>query len=93
MIKGGYKIIDFKDENIPNGQSPVTISGIYESIENNYRKACLLSGLTLAGVEKADIFRNPTVSESNYVFPDVYGYDLTVKSNDVVTWGEEQVPE
>lgn len=94
MKNGGYKIIDFKDVNLTNGIGTY-IKGIYEAIENNHRKTYLLSGLTLAGTEKADIFCNPTVANGNFVFSDVYGNPLTVGSTDYVTWGtkSEESPE
>ena len=55
MRKGGYKIIDLEDKNITlEGQ--VTIKGIHEKIEANYRKAYLLSGIKLDGSEIQDQF-------------------------------------
>lgn len=37
MFKGGYKLIDFKENNIVLG-TPTTIKGVYDAIEHNYRK-------------------------------------------------------
>ena len=37
MFKGGYKLIDFKENNIVLGTS-TTIKGVYDAIEHNYRK-------------------------------------------------------
>ncbi len=54
-MDGGYKIIDLKDVNLITG-TPTIIPGIHESIENNYRKAILISGVVIDGVEKADRF-------------------------------------
>ena len=45
-IKGGYKIIDFKNTAITTGAG-VAIKGIYESIENNYGKMTIASGLNI----------------------------------------------
>lgn len=92
-LNGGYKIIDFKDRNLTNGVN-VTIDGIYDKIENNHRKAYLLSGLTIENVEKPDVFRDVSVADNTYTFADVYGQNLVVTSSDVVRWGEaQQVPE
>lgn len=37
MFKGGYKLIDFKENNIVLA-TPTTIKGVYDAIEHNYRK-------------------------------------------------------
>ena len=52
-IKGGYKIIDFKNTAITTGVG-VVIKGIYESIENNYGKMTIASGLNIDGIEYPD---------------------------------------
>lgn len=83
MRKGGYKIIDFKDNALST--TSVTIDGIYDSIENNYRKPLLLSGLVLNSVEKPDAFALPIVSGTSFVFENVYGYDITITQDDGVT--------
>lgn len=62
-IKGGYKLIDFKDVNIV-ADTPTTITGVYNAIENNYRKPLLITGLTIDGVEKEDTFINFEHSEN-----------------------------
>ena len=46
MFKGGYKLIDFKETNITLA-TPSTIKGVYEAIENNYRKPTLITGLVI----------------------------------------------
>lgn len=80
--KGGYKIIDFKDKNLTS--SP-TIDGIYDSIENNYRKPLLLSGLVIGGVEKASVFAIATLSSTSFVFSNIYGYNITITDEDGVS--------
>lgn len=42
-IKGGYKIIDFKNKAITTGVG-VANKGIYESIEINYGKITIIKG-------------------------------------------------
>lgn len=83
MKKGGYKIIDFKDINITTGTG-VTVIGVYEDIEKSYRKAILLSGITLDGVEKPDCFIDCEVSDGNYTFT-AYGKTWTITKDDLVT--------
>lgn len=82
-MKGGYKIIDFRGVNLT--ESAKTIPGIYESIEGNYHKPLLLSGIVLSGVEKADVFAASETSAGNYVFS-VYGGTLTVTAENAVTY-------
>lgn len=83
MKKGGYKIIDFKDINITTGTG-VTVVGVYEDIEKSYRKAILLSGITVDGVEKPDCFVDCEISDGNYNFT-AYGLTWVITKEDLVT--------
>lgn len=84
MIKGGYKIIDFKDVNILTGAG-ATVQGIYEDIEKTHRKAIMVSGITIDGVEKPDCFVDCEVSGSDYKFS-AYGKTFTITSENKVTF-------
>lgn len=84
MIKGGYKIIDFKDTPLTTGGSAMMITDIHQAIEGSYRKPLLLAGLTIDGVEKNDTFAFPEVNEGAFVF-NVYGKTITVQDTDAVT--------
>lgn len=55
MFKGGYKLIDFKENNIVL-TTPTTIKGVYDAIEHNYRKPTLITGLVIGSVEKRRYF-------------------------------------
>lgn len=86
---GGYKMISLNDVNIiPNGDA-VTIKGIYEKIEHNYRKPVLLGGLTINGVERADRYITFSVDDSDFVgFIVLTNWDaleIRIKSDDSVT--------
>lgn len=83
MLKGGYKIIDFKDINITTGEA-VTVVGIYESIEKSHRKAIMLSGITIDNVEKPDCFVDCEVTDGNYTFT-AYGKTWTITNENAVT--------
>lgn len=83
MLKGGYKIIDLKDTNLTTAQAK-TIKGIHEDIENSYRKAILLSGIVLEGVEKNDVFVEVSNSSGTYTIT-VYGKTITITSEDLVS--------
>lgn len=83
MKKGGYIIVDLGDTNITT-ESGATISGVYSAIEGSYRKAVLLSGVTIDGVEKRDCFICPEISNSNYTFT-AYGKTFTITSADAIT--------
>ena len=65
MFKGGYKLIDFKENNIVLGTS-TTIKGVYDAIEHNYRKPTLITGLVIGNVEKEDTFVNFEHGENVY---------------------------
>ena len=83
MKRGGYKIIDFRDVNILT-DGGATVTGIYEEIEKRHRKAILISGITIDGVEKPDCFVDCEVSGSNYTFT-AYGKTFTITNADKVT--------
>ena len=84
MIKGGYKIIDFKDVNILTSNG-ATVPGIYDDIKNSHRKAIMVSGITIDGVEKPDCFVDCEVSGSNYTFA-AYEKTFTITSANKVTF-------
>ena len=65
MFKGGYKLIDFKENNIVLA-TPTTIRGVYDAIEHNYRKPTLITGLVIGNAEKEDIFVNFEHGENVY---------------------------
>lgn len=83
MIKGGYKIINFGDVNILT-EGGATVTGIYKDIEKTHRKAIMVSGITINGVEKPDCFVDCEVSGSNYTFT-AYGKTFTITNEDKVT--------
>lgn len=84
MFKGGYKIVNFHDINIVTTDG-ATVLGVYESIESSHRKAILISGITIDGVEKPDCFIDCEVSDGNYTFA-AYGKTFTVTHDDKVTF-------
>lgn len=83
MFKGGYKIVNFYDVNITTGEG-VTVTGVYESIESSHRKAIMLSGVTIDGVEKPDCFVDCEVQDGNYQFT-AYGKNWVITNADLVT--------
>lgn len=68
MIKGGYKIIDFKDTPLYVEGSTMMIEGIYDDIEASYRKPLLLTGLYIEDKEVNDQFAAPELSSSDFTF-------------------------
>lgn len=83
MTKGGYQIIDLQDKNHELDVGMVH-EGIYDLIEGT-RKAILLSGVTIEGVEYRDTFVEPLIIDSAYVCF-FYGdkFTVTIQDNDVV---------
>lgn len=84
MIKGGYKIINFKDVNIRTAGG-ATVPGIYDDIKKSNRKAIMVSGITIDAVEKPDCFVDCEVSGSDYKFS-AYGKTFTITSENKVTF-------
>lgn len=82
-LKGGYKIIDFKDINLVTGIG-IRINGVYDAIKNNYRKAILISGISIDGVKMADSFVELLVVSGDYTGT-LYGKTLTITDTDAVT--------
>lgn len=84
-MTGGYKIIDFHNVNLVTGaESPVTVSGIYASIENNYRKALMFSGIEIDGVEQPNCYASVTHGENAYTVT-LYGKTVTISNTDTVS--------
>lgn len=81
-MKGGYQVIDFEDVDIT--ADGATIAGIYEGIESTYRKALLVEGVTLDGVEKRACFVDCEAGEGSFTFS-AYGKTFTVSNDDKVT--------
>jgi len=67
MRKGGYTIIDLKDKALTTGGSAVTIAGLYEQIEGNYRKRIVLSGLNLDTAKLTDREVEFTLSGTDFI--------------------------
>ena len=66
-IKGGYKLIDLKDNKLTVGGNGVTVKGIYNSIKNSYNKPLILTGINIGGIERNDVFIDFTVVSGSYV--------------------------
>lgn len=96
MTKGGYQIINLNDHPHTSGVGAVH-EGIYDKIEGT-RKAILLSGIIIDGVEYHDTYIFPTVNGTNYVA--VVGvnpttneeYVVNIQDNDVVTFTKTTSP-
>lgn len=84
-MNGGYKVIDFKNTNLSTtSENGVAINGIYEAIENSYRKPLIASGIVIEGVEKNSVTVEITSGENSYSFT-VYGKTITITNSDIVT--------
>lgn len=81
-MKGGYQVVDFGDVNLT--ADGTTIVGIYESIEGTYRKALLVEGVTIDGVEKRACFVDCESGENSFTFT-AYGKTFTITNDDKVT--------
>lgn len=82
MVKGGYQIIDLKGTPLTTGVG-MQYEGLYDLIEGT-RKAIMLSGIYIDGVEYHDCFVEPVVSGSNFNIT-AYGKTIVIADTDVVT--------
>lgn len=84
MISGGYKLVDFKGNNLTTTNTDgITIDGIYDSIENSYGKMLVASGIVLEGVEKNNVGITAISGDNSYTIS-MYGSTVTITSTDNV---------
>lgn len=81
--KGGYQILDLKNTKLTAGTAS-TIKGTWETLEGNFHKPVLVSGLVIGTTEYNDAFAEFTVTNTTYTAT-LYGYTLTVTNADAVT--------
>jgi len=55
MIKGGYKVIDFKNTPFTSGEV-ASVDGIHAAVSNPYGKATMVSGLVVGDAAYPDFF-------------------------------------
>lgn len=84
-IKGGYKLIDLKDNKLTIGGDGITVKGIYNSIKNSYNKPLILTGINIGGVERNNVFINFTFNSGNYVANISATEKITITNADLVT--------
>lgn len=84
-IKGGYKLIDLKDNKLTIGGDGITVKGIYNSIKNSYNKPLILTGINIGGVERNDIFIDFAFNSGNYVANISPTEKITITNADLVT--------
>lgn len=84
-IKGGYKLIDLKENKLTVGGNGVTVKGIYNSIENSYNKPLILTGINIGGVERNDVFIYFANDSGNYVANISATEKITITNADLVT--------
>lgn len=82
-MKGGYQIIDFQDVNITT-ENGATVVGIYEEIEGTHRKAILVEGVTIDGVEKRSCFVDCEAGDNSFSFT-AYGKTFTIGHDNTIT--------
>lgn len=84
-IKGGYKLIDLKDNKLTVGGDGVTVKGIYNSIKNSYNKPLILTGINIGDAERNDIFIDFAFNSGNYVANISPTEKITITNADLVT--------
>lgn len=79
-VKGGYKIISLEENDLT---SSFSVIGIYTALSKTYDKTILVSGIVIDGEKKNDAYTEVNVDSTDYKFT-VYGYEVTVSSDDSV---------
>lgn len=67
-MRGGYKIINFKNIPFETGGATMMIEGLYNEIESNFNKAILISGLNIDNIEINEMYINPISLGGTYRF-------------------------
>ena len=81
VFKGGYKIVSLLNIDIT---SDFTISGIYDDIKDSHGKPILVSEINVGGEKMNDAYTIVKQVSTDYII-EVYGYSLTIASDDSVT--------
>lgn len=85
MAKGGYLIVDFK--NVPATTAvPVSTPGVYKTLESNYGKATLVSGVVIGGKSYPEEFVTFKLDSSNYTATMADGTTISVTNEDKTTF-------
>lgn len=89
-MTGGYKLVNLNDINITVDGDEVEVTGVYDAIENNYRKPIIVGGLVIGGVECSNRFVNFRPTSNGLVgligFDDSYAHlMIKITSDDKVT--------
>lgn len=84
-IKGGYKLIDLKENKLTVDGEGVTVKGIYNSIKNSYNKPLILTGINIGGIERNDVFIDFTFNSGSYVANISATEKITITNADLVT--------
>lgn len=67
MYKGGYRMVDLHGVDIiPDAETAATVPGTYAAIEGAHRKAILITGFVVDGVEQHDHFLNFWLDDGVY---------------------------
>ncbi len=85
MLKGGYRIVDFKSVALTTGGAAVTIEGVFDSVKNTYKKPTLLSGVIIDDKEYPDEYSVFELDDSVYKCAIHGTTTITVAEGDLVT--------
>lgn len=86
-MKGGYKIIDLKNTPLTSGQE-ASIEGLFENVKNTYKKALMVSGLTVSDISYPDFFAVFIADSENMTSNNVIGgsqVSITITPDDNIT--------
>lgn len=86
MFFGGYRLVDFRQQNLVPDADPVRISRIYSHCSSFFVKRFIAVNLVIDNVEYAEVgcAIHKDDDTGNYIV-EIPGYEITVASNDNVT--------
>ena len=89
---GGYKIVSLKNINFTSGVGQ-KVAGVYDLIENNYRKNILLADIVIGGIERTERYitfaHTSNYYEGYMAISDSTNYRIRIADTDIVTIYEE----
>lgn len=83
---GGYKILNFLNQNFAESGSSITVPGLFEALESNLNKPCMICAFSIASVDHKAEYVSVAVSGSDFVLTAGTGETYTVTDEDEVTY-------
>lgn len=87
-MKGGYKIIDFKNIPLSDSEHPALVPDLRATLDENYNKAVLLTNVVLGDTKMDDCFSTVVLKSNNRIKLNSYDGYITVDANSYAHYTE-----